>query len=205
MRMPTTKNERVLMFALIGVVGIVILILIVMWGILPLLASSSTMDASMIEIGDKLKKARRELDYAPAIQREYDDAVRQMANIRSENILRPILGSYLVGVSEQIEAVARTARVRIDEIREVGVVNLPAMKKSSSLQDFKSFVVQVSTDGPYDALILFMQQMEDRNPFFCVSDIAIACQPDSPEMQRLTVRMEWLIEPRVEVKKGGGT
>jgi hypothetical protein len=204
MKMPATKKERMLMFALGGVVGVVVLVGGVLWGIVPLLDGRRAMQSSLVEMGEKLKKAKRELDYAPAIQREADDAVSQMARIRAENILRPILGSYLVGVSEQIESVARSTRVRIEEIREVGVVNIPAKGKNMSLQEFKSFVVQVSAEASFEAIFQFLQKMEDRNPFFCVNEIGISSQPDSPEKQRLTVRMEWPIEPKTEGGKGDG-
>lgn len=204
MKLPATKNERLLMFALVGVVGLVILALVVLFVVMPMLDSRRKMESSLVEIGDKLKKARRELDYAPAIQREYDDAVSQMARIRAENILRPILGSYLVGVSEQIESVARASRVRIEEIREVGVVNIPAKGKNDSLKAFKTFVVQVNAEGGYEALVNFIQQMETRNQFFCINEFGITGQPDLPELQRLTVRMEWPIEPATESGKGGG-
>jgi len=204
MKMPATTNERMLMFALGGVVGLVVLIGGILWGVVPLLDSRRAMQSSLVEIGEKLKKAKRELDYAPAIQREADDAVSQMARIRAENILRPILGSYLVGVSEQIESMARSTRVRIEEIREVGVVNIPAKGKNMSLQEFKSFVVQVNAEASFESIFQFLQKMEARNPFFCVNEIGISCQPDSPEKQRLTVRMEWPIEPSTEGGKGGG-
>lgn len=204
MKLPDSKKERMLMFALIGVVAVVILIVGIMFGLLPLLDGRRTMEASMVEIGEKLKKARRELDYAPAIQKEHDEAVSQMLKIRTENILRPILGSYLVGVSEQIESAARATQVHIDEIREVGVVNIPAKGKNTSLQAFKSFVVQVSAEGAYASIVQFLKQMEERNAFFCVNEIVIACQADSPEQQRLSVRMEWPIEPTTEGGKGAG-
>lgn len=204
MKLPATKKERILMFAGIGVGVVVSLIAGVLFGVLPLLDSRRAMESSLVVLGEKLKKAGMELDYAPAIQREHDDAVSQMAKIRSENILRPILGSYLVGVSEQIEAMARATRVRVEDIREVGVVNIPAKGKKASLQDFKSFVVQVNAEGSYESIVQFLKSMEDRNPFFCVSDITIAAQSDKPELQRLSVRMEWPIEPATEGGRGAG-
>lgn len=203
MKLPAGKQERMLVFALVGVVGVVILAVAVIWGIIPLLDARRKMETTLFETGEKLKKAKRELDYAPAIQKECDEAVSQMTKIRAENILRPILGSYLVGVSEQIESVARTSNLRVEEIREVGVVNAPAKGKNASLQGFKSFVVQVEGEGSYGAIVNFLGQMEARNPFFFINEIGIASQPDAPEIQRLTVRMEWPIEPATEGGKGG--
>jgi hypothetical protein len=204
MKLPSTKKERMLIYGGIGVGGVVVLIAGVLFGVLPLLDARRAMESSIVEIGEKLKKAERGLDYAPAIQREHEDAVSQMVKIRAENILRPILGSYLVGVSEQIESSARATRVRVEDIREVGVVNIPAKGKNASLQSFKSFVVQVNAEGSYESIVQFLKHMEDRNPFFCISEIAITCQQDNPELQRLTVRMEWPIEPATESGKGAG-
>ena len=62
MKMPATKKERMLMFALIGVVGVVVLGGGIMWGVVPLLDGRRAMQSSLVEIGEKLKKAKRELE-----------------------------------------------------------------------------------------------------------------------------------------------
>lgn len=203
MKLPENKKERMLIFALIGVVGIVLLAVVILWGILPLLDSQRKMESSLIELDDKLKKANRELGYAPAIQREYDDMMTELERIRAENVLRPILGSYLVGVTEQIEATARQAGVRTEDVREVGMVSLPRKGQAGS-QVFMSFVVQVGGEGPFEAIARFLKQMEDRNPFFSVSEFSITGQSDSLELQRFSARMVWPIEPASEGGKKGG-
>lgn len=203
MKMPDTKKERMLMFALIGVVVVVLLVVAVLWGLLPLLDTRRSLEASLESRREQMKKAKRELDYAPSLQKSFDEIVARTEKIRAENILRPILGSYLVGVSEQIESEARASMVRIEEIREVGVVNIPQKGKAPSEQTFKSFVVQVNGEGTYAALCRFLQRMEDRNPYFSVSEVTITGQSDSPELQRLSARMEWPIEPASEVKTRG--
>jgi hypothetical protein len=43
-------------------------------------------------------------------------------------------------------------------------------------------------------------QMEERNPFFAITDLAISGQADGLEEQRMNVRMEWPIENVVKVK-----
>lgn len=204
MKMPATRKDKILMFAGIGAGVVVVLIAGIMFGIVPLLDARRAMESTISEIGEKLKKAERELDYAPAIQSEHDDVVGQMVKIRAENILRPILGSYLVGVTEQIETVARATRMRVEDVREVGVVNIPGKGKNASLQTFKSFVVHVNAEGGYEAIVQFLKQMEERNPFFSVSEITINSQQDNPMLHRLAVRMEWPIEPSTENGKGAG-
>lgn len=203
MKLPENKKERTLVLSLIGVVTLIVLFAIVQWGLLPLLDSKRKMETELVKQGEQMKKARRELDFAPAIRKEYDDAIAQLETIRKENVLRPILGSYLVGVSEQVEATARTSGIQVEDVREIGVTDIPINIKAAAPRVFKSFAVQVSGQGSYEAITRFLREMEARNPFFFVSDISISGQADNPLFQRMSVRMEWPIEP-VPVKTGGG-
>lgn len=203
MKLPESKKDRIVFFALIGVVAVVVLFVAIQWGLLPLLDSRRKLESSLIEREDKLKKARRELDYAPGIQKDYDDVTAQIERIKRENVFRPILGSYLVAVSEQIETAAKATGVRIEETREIGVFDIPLKAKAASLKAFKLFAVQVSAYGSYQSLARFLKQLEERNPYFGITDMSIAGQAERPDEQRVNVRMEWPIENVVPVKGGG--
>lgn len=202
MKLPDAKKDRMVFFALIGVVVIVVIFVAIQWGLIPVLDSKRALETSISERQDKLNKAKRELDYAPGIQKDYDDVTAQIEKIKKENVFRPILGSYLVGVSEQIESAARATGVKIEATREIGVVDIPFKPKDSSLKAFKLFAVQVSAYGSFQSITRFILQMEERNPFFGITDMTISGQPDKPEEQRLNVRMEWPIENVVSVKGG---
>ncbi|MEI7880637.1 MAG: hypothetical protein WCI95_07150 [bacterium] len=202
MKLPDAKKDRMVFFALIGVVVIVVIFVAIQWGLIPVLGSKRALETSISERQDKLNKAKRELDYAPGIQKDYDDVTAQIEKIKKENVFRPILGSYLVGVSEQIESAARATGVKIEATREIGVVDIPFKPKDSSLKAFKLFAVQVSAYGSFQSITRFILQMEERNPFFDITDMTISGQPDKPEEQRLNVRMEWPIENVMSVKGG---
>jgi len=203
MKLPKSKKDRILIFSVAGVVSVVVIYVAIMWGLLPVLDSKQNLEKSLDEQQEKLKKARRELDYAPGVQKDFEDVTAQIEKIKRENVSRPILGSYLVGVSEQIESSARTMGVKVDEIREIGVVDLPIKAKDSALKAFKLYAVQVSAAGSYQALTRFLMQMEERNPFFGITDLQLTGQPDKPEEQRLSVQMEWPIENAANAKEAG--
>lgn len=202
MKLPESNKDRMVFFALIGVVALVVLYVAVQYGVRPILDSKGKLEASKVERKEKLKRAMRELDYAPGIRKEYDEISLQIATLKQENVYRPILGSYLVGVSEQIDAAARSAGVRIEDTREVGVIDLPFKAKDTALKEFKLFAVQVSAYGSYQAITRFLQFMEVRNPFFSITDMTLSGQADQPEEQRLSVRMEWPIENMSPPKEG---
>ena len=204
MKFPQSKKDRMVVFALICFVAIVILFGAIQWGLFPLLDTKRELEVRLVVLQDKLKKARRELDYAPGIQKDYDDVTAQVEKIKKENIFRPILGSYLVGVSEQIESVARATGVRIESTHEIGVIDIPLKAKNSPLKSFKLFAVQVSAYGSYQSITHFLLQMEARNSFFGITDMTIGGQSDNPEEQRLVVQMEWPIEKATPSEGGGG-
>lgn len=203
MKLPESKKDRMVFFALIGVVTLVVIYAVIQFGLLPVLDSKRKLEVSKVERQEKLRRARLELDYAPGIQKEYDEVSARIDTIKRENVYRPILGSYLVGVSEQIESAARSAGVRIDETREVGVIDLPYKAKDTSLKAFKLFAAHVNAYGSYQSITRFLLQMEERNPFFSITDMTLSGQPDQPEEQRLSVRMEWPIENVSQLKAGG--
>lgn len=202
MKLPVGKKERIILFSGIGVVTLGILFAVVQWGVLPLFESRHDLEASLDQQRMKLKKARRELDYFPGLQKNYYDIIGRLARIRSESIQRPILGSYLVGVSEQVDQCARLAGVKVDDVREIGVGEMPHRQKPATPSSFKIFSVLVYAQGSYETLSHFLQRIEETHPFMCVSEIGIVGQADNPEVQRLTARMEWPIEPSTEVAKG---
>lgn len=203
MNLPASKKDRIVIFIIIGVASVAVIFMAIQWGLLPLLDSKRALESAFVDKQEKLKNERRELDYAPGIQKDYDDVTAQIEKIKKENVFRPILGSYLVGVSEQIESAARATGILIDETHEIGVVDIPAKAKDSSLKGFKLFAVQVTAYGSYQSITRFLTQMEDRNPFFGITDMVISGQPDRPEEQRLSVRMEWPIENNEADKRSG--
>lgn len=203
MKKLSTRKERIIWYSAIGAGVMVLLAVGLFWGILPAMDARRQLESSLVERRDQLKRARQELEYVPALVRSQEELHARIAAIRSQYLLRPTLGSYLVGVSERIDAEAQATGVKIEEIREIGMVNLPQKKKASNLESFKLYVVQVNGEGSYGAITRFLRVMEQANPFFMVTDLGITGQSDAPQAHRFTLRMEWPVEPASEKKEGG--
>lgn len=201
MKLPAGKKERMMFMWAVGAAAMVVCYVIVQWGVIPMLDARREMESSLLAQREKLKKARRELDYVPGLQRNYDEVVGKLARIRAENILRPILASYLVGVSEQVEVAARATGLRVEDVREGGISEMPHKDKPSTPSSFKVFTVQVYAQGSYGAISSFLQRMEAIHTFMCVSEVAIIGQTDNPEIHRLTAKLEWPLEPSTEIAR----
>lgn len=198
MKLPENKKDRIQVFVLIGIGVIAVLYAIAQLLVSPYMASKQKLRDTLQQQKDKLEKANRELNFAPTIKAEFDTVIAELDRIRETHVLRPILGSYLVGVSETLEAQARTFNIKLDEISEIGIRELPrASKKDASIRNFKSYAVQVSAKVSYEQASSFLRSLEELNPFLCVSDIQIKGQAENPEQHRFTIRIEWPIEAEV--------
>lgn len=199
MKLPENRKERIQIFVLIGIGAVAVVYALAQLALAPVLEARQKLRETLADQQAKLEKAQRELKYAPGIQREYDAVVRQLETIRNENVLRPILGSYLVGVTEQVEAAARGNGMRVDEVKEIGIMDLPGKaKENQQLRPFKAYAVLVNAQGSYESIWKFLQAMEGRNAFLCVTELQLSGQGENVERHRIALRMEWPIESEPE-------
>lgn len=211
MKLPENRKERAQVFVLIGIGVLLALFALAQLVVMPFLASRQKLQAALADQGQKLAKAKKELLHAAAIKEEYDRTTVELTSVIASNVLRPILGSYLVGVTETIENTARDVGLRVEEIQEVGIRELPTKKGSTSSRLFKSYAVQVTAEGSYRQATQFMDEFESRNPYLCVTEIRITGRPDKPEQHRFILRIEWPIQATegagdgVGDKKGGAS
>lgn len=198
MKLPENKKDRIQVFVLIGIGVVAVLYAITQLVVSPYLASKQKLRETLQQKKDKLEKAQRELNFAPNIKAEFDSVIAELDKLREAYILRPILGSYLVGVSETLEAQARALNIKMDEVSEIGIRELPrAGKKDVTVRNFKSYTVQVSAKVSYEQATSFITKLEELNPYLCISDIHIKGQTENPEQHQLIIRIEWPIEAEV--------
>jgi Tfp pilus assembly protein PilO len=198
MKLPEGKKERYQILGLIGMVVVLVLVLIVKLAIAPIRASWRKSREALAEQEAKTEKARKELERATVLKVDYDRLTAEIDKILAANVRRPILGQYLVGITETIDDAARQAGVTIEDTQEVGVRELPRSKKTTTPQAFKSLTAQVTGTGSYAQIQAFVRKLEDDNPMLCFTDIRISGQSDKPEAHRMTVRLEWPISAQPE-------
>ncbi|MFZ4779868.1 MAG: hypothetical protein ACOYM3_31295, partial [Terrimicrobiaceae bacterium] len=87
--------------------------------VVPFSASRRELLSKAEKQGADLDKAKKGLLHASVLKEEYDSVTGEIDRIVAANVLRPILGSYLVGVTDTIETAARETGVKVDEIQEV--------------------------------------------------------------------------------------
>lgn len=204
MKLPENKKERIQVFVLIGIGVALALFALIQVAVVPFNAARQKLQVVQAELDKRMEKARKELLHARMVKEEFDIVTADIDRIMATNVLRPILGSYLVGVTETIEQAARKAGIEVDEIQEVGIREIPRGAMDKTHEVFKSYAVQMSGEGAYEEVCAFLDKIETDNPFLCVTEIRITGRPDKPERHRLNVRVEWPIEAAPSESRGKG-
>lgn len=206
MKLPEGKKERTQVFVLIGMGIVVILIMIVQFVIVPILAARRALVERQEEYIAKLDKARRELNASPRIQEEFDAVRGRLQGIASNYLLRPILGSMLVGVTEALEPCVHDSGFTVEDIQERGVQSLRLTAKDAGTQPYNAYSFLVNGQGSLEQISAFLRATEQHNPYICVTELKITAQSDSPLRHRASLRLEWPLEvartPDATAKEG---
>lgn len=197
MKLPESKKERFQVFVLIGVGVVAVIYAMAQLLVAPFIASKQKLRDALQTSNTALEKAERELNFAPSIKAEFDSVATQLDKTIADNVLHSILGSYLVGVTETLEAQARALNIKLEEVQEIGIREIPRPTKKSGTPPpvyFKSYGVQVSARASYEQASAFIKKLEELNPYLCVSEVRITGQADDPELHRMNLKIEWPIE-----------
>jgi hypothetical protein len=193
MKLPENKRDRAQVLVLMGIGVIAVLLCLVQFGVKPVLDSRRKLQDEFDKLEEQLTKVRRELSYRRDILREYEEVTNSIARISAQSVLQPILGSYLLGVTETIETAAKDCGIKVSEIQEVGIQEIPGKKKDGTPRVFKSYGVQMTGVAGFERLCSLLHTLEQQNPLMCMTEFQVAGQPDNPERHRISVRIEWPI------------
>jgi len=149
------------------------------------------------------------VDFCDATTLRQEAATVQEAYTTDTNlfVLRPVLGSLLMGAQRLLEPVAQDCGLQMDPCVEKGRFEIPP-RRGDGEKRFERYAMDVTLQGSYRALADFIRTLERTNAFLCVSDIDIQGRPENPLRHKATIRIEWPVAvenrlPTVPSGKGG--
>jgi hypothetical protein len=212
MNLPKGRKERIQLLVFVVIVATIVVYLGLRMGLQPMLKGREEARKELDELVRKLDRTKMEFRYLPQTQIEHSAALSNLNAIAAEYVLQPVLGSYLIGVTEPVESAARMCGLEIASVVEVGFHSMPTEKKrDGSSFAYRTYSVQVTGTGTFDELVAFLRLMEQRNPYLCVSSMDILARADNPERHRVMLRLDWpiraeqVLTPAPEAEGGPAT
>lgn len=192
MKLPEDKGERIKLYALMGVVGVFLLYVGGGYAIKPLLKKRAEWKEQIEKLKLDIETTQRVLDFVGQSEDVNAEVVNEIVRIAqtSNVVLRPRLGNYQLEATERIEQRAAAAGVPIESIRETGVTTAPWSKDDGA---FQAYGVRVETQCGLHDFVRLLQTVQSRNPYLCITDIAVGARPSTPGQHTVSFDLQWPI------------
>jgi len=193
MKLPEKKRDRNLLLAFIAVTALALLYLgrTIFWA--PMQKARALDQVKQDELADKIAKAERELRLAAGFAGKYAEAQARFGNMVSNNLLRPILGSYQISLQERLTPVIRATGFQLAGITPIGNQPFPSRNGSDSV--FACYMAEITGTGSFDTICRLVEAILAVSPCIHVSEITIQGQgKERPAAHRVSIRIEWPIQ-----------
>ena len=199
MKLPEDKQERMKIFALIGI-GVLIVIVLAYLGIKSLRESKSAKIATLEELHKQQKSANIEINMMSRDNEVNRETVTEIIEISDKYVLRPVLGNYLLKAKEILKKYEKELDIKFEEIRDSGISAVP-----HGARVYNIYTTRIRVECSYHDLIRVIREIEADNPYSCVTTISIATLADDPEKHTINFDVQWPVwadpEKSVELVK----
>jgi hypothetical protein len=129
-KLPEDRTERVKILVLIALGAVAAVYTVAIGIVKPIKTKRKERGDEIAVVQEQLQEADREIGRMMKNRKENTRILKEIIAIANEqkSVLEPRLGNYLLEARDYLEAHARTADVKIESIREVGVMQLPKPK-----------------------------------------------------------------------------
>lgn len=192
MKLPDDKQQRVKIFVMIGL-GAALVVLGIVQGIInPLRNLRTNRMARMEECQRGTNLARKEIKKAARSFTQRMEALAGIKRASDQYILHPVLGNYLLEATGIIEAHASALGIVIEPVREVSISDIPRNAKDKGHRLLKAYTVRVNMAAPYHDAFALMREIENQNPYVCITSIMIRPRPGVDlEKHNISIGVQW--------------
>jgi hypothetical protein len=183
-----TKEQK--QYAILGaIIGVILVISLVMFVVNPLRTKWRDARGEYNEINSKLDDANRLMRNEPSLRDKLEKARNHSDFVLTECIPDP--ENSLSWVTQRIYQYARKAGVDIQSVSAGSSKSLSGKKGQEKARTFETFAVNVMVQCSYGDLLGFVREIEEQNPYVCVSGLIIGTQPGSVETHNVSVELQW--------------
>ena len=197
MKLPQNRKERIQVLAL-AVIGTAALMYAVFSLVIAQLAKHRSNALEADKLTEYLAKADSEVHAMVLSGDEYRRLQGEIGAAVSNDIIQPVLGSYLLSVRDRVEQTARRTDVKLTGIQEIGLQVLPVAAGAPN-RSFQSYGIQVIGTAGYAQLRTFLNELEISNPYLSITEITVAGHADDPRTHGWAVRIEWPVMTRESI------
>lgn len=196
---PATRRAAIVSAALLALaLGAVFLLL------LPAKRESRRLATAVVAATADLDGRQAKIKQTSARRNEAEALEAELDALRQGGVLEPLLGSYEMRGMALLQPIAESNGVAL-----VGgsVRRLPQLSLGGAPAQGRLYVrqpLEFTASGAYNQLAEFLRDVERAHPMATVSSLRIVAQARDPEVQEMTVGIEWpVVAPTTAPEKKG--
>jgi hypothetical protein len=192
-KLPEDKQERIKIFALIGIGVVFVLYLAFSYGLKPLQDSQRERRAKVDTLDSEIRKADAVIRSVSRSREENVEIVNEILDlaVKKRYCLRARLGNYLLGATERLESAALRAGVKLKSVNELGISDPPAPGDRVGSTAFRIYTARVTAEMGLHDLHRLLSIIESGNPLLCVGSLNVTGAPQTPAQHRVQFDVHW--------------
>jgi hypothetical protein len=196
MNFPDNKEDKNKILLLMGIVLLAVGFGIYSFGISPYFKNRKAMRIESEDLSDKLWQARKDIRNLSRNIDRNTELVDQILKVSEEDryILRPNLGNYLLVASDILNSQAEALGLTIESINETMRITITPeelKKRDANGPRFTPYAINVTLSCGMHDLVRLVQQLEDNNPYMCITRLGVLNQDDSAEIHSVSFDVQW--------------
>lgn len=213
MKLPDDPKERNQILVLVGILSLFALYGVYMGANILLIKPHKENEKQIAELTDKLTDADSDVKLMPEMKKLNNQHIMEIREINDAYLLHPRLGSFILPAQEFVEEQANAVNTPIIEVTEIGISEFPAPEPPKPAPGegghahgeakpvaapkkeyaFKVYTARVTVDKGLHNMIKLTRQIENANPYICISSVSILPNEESPDTHDMTFDIQWPI------------
>lgn len=206
MKLPETKQDKIKLLIVVIMASVLVLLGVVKGILDPLRKSKRDKLARLEQCESELASAQRVIKFLSRDQKRNVEALKQIKEVSDQHLLHPVLGNYLLSATDIVETHAGSHGLKCDDIREIGITELPrtrtgkstkkkgAKANSAGTVSIRCYTVRVTLLAGYSQLVELLNDFEKSNPYLCVVEVQITGSAgNNPERHSVSFQLQWPI------------
>lgn len=182
------QRERLILVVLFSLIAVVLIFSV---GLAPLRKKWRSARQELNEMNEKLTQASALLKQERELRVDLGEKQDRIRYAFDECIPDP--ENPLSWATQRVYQDARDVGIDIQSVSASSSRASPFGRGEETARSFNLFAVRIITECTYLNLLEFLQQIEERNPYVCISGLIISTQPKSPERHTISIDLQWPI------------
>jgi len=180
-------DKRTQYLILTALVGSGLFFLVLYFLVLPSVSSWKENSAKAAEMQKQLSEMRRVIQSRPVVKSQIETAMAALKTF-AVNIPLPVLGNYLLGMENHINACAVNSGVAVVSVADNDIIEITPENSR-----FKIYRVRVQVRSGFDDYRRLAENIHGSNPLCSISGINIVARDDSPLVREMSFIVSWLV------------